>query len=349
MNKASRLNKKLALVLASLTLVVGTIPRFVWSLRPEHLFRADDWDWLGNSALLPLGAYVHLLPHQIYNDRAVGALLITTVFRLVGLDNVTFHGIWLAIHLLNCLLVMALGMRLFRSIPLAWVAAYAFGNWTASTGAVTWVAAVFDLVSCTFVLASILTFLSERAPVQMLSPIFYFLAMRTKESALLLPVLLLVHFLLSAPRDKFFRRLGWHFGLLGLFVAMHGYFYFFQYTRTTGPGDPYFLRFDLLTLAKGLSFYLRAMLYRVYPLPAALLAVGGALLLAGMIGRKGEAVVIGAAGFLLLLAPVLFLVNRRDALYLYAPSAFFAILWVGLARRAMDLVGWAVVRRSAAH
>jgi dolichyl-phosphate-mannose--protein O-mannosyl transferase len=68
-----------------------------------------------------------------------------------------------------------------------------------------------------------------------------------------------------------------------------------------------------------------------------------------MIGRKGEAVAIGAAGFLLLLAPVLFLVNRRDALYLYAPSAFFAILWVGLAQRAIELAGWAVARRSAAH
>ena len=95
------------LALAGVALVLVTYPRFAWSLSPEHFFRADDWDWLSNAALLRVPGYADLWPRWIYNDRPCGALLITAVYRLAGLDNVVFHGVWVAIHLLNTLLVFA--------------------------------------------------------------------------------------------------------------------------------------------------------------------------------------------------------------------------------------------------
>jgi hypothetical protein len=332
------------LALAGVALVLVTYPRFAWSLRPEHFFRADDWDWLSNAALLRVPDFASLWPRWIYNDRPTGALLITAVYRLAGLDNVVFHGVWVAIHLLNTLLVFAVGLRLFRSIPLAWVAACAFGNWTSSTEAVVWVAAVFDLLLGTFILASVLTFLSERTWVRALSLVFYFLALRTKEAALLLPVLLLIYVMLSVPRKNWlsecFRRLRWHFSLLGLFIASYGYFFVTQYSGRTQPDNPYFLKFDLLTFIRGLAFYLRSMLYRQGRIPVVVLAAGAALLIALLVARRGKAVVIGAAGFLLFLFPVIFLPNHRYAIYLYAPSAFFAISCVGLAREAAELIRW---------
>ena len=336
------------LALAAVALVLVTYPRFAWSLRPEHFFKADDWDWLSNAALLRVPGYASLWPRWIYNDRPAGALLITAVYRLAGLDNVVFHGVWVAIHLLNTLLVFAAGLRLFRSIPLAWVAACAFGNWSSSTEAVIWVAAVFDLLLGTFILASVLTFLSERTWVRALSPIFYFLAMRTKESALLLPVLLLIFVLLSVSRKSWlsecFHRLKWHFSLMGLFIASYGYFFATQYVGSTQPDHPYFLKFDLLTFIRGLAFYLRSMLYRQGRIPVLVLGVGAALLVALVVAKRGKPVVIGAAGFLLFLFPVIFLPNHRYGFYLYAPSAFFAISWVGLAREAAELIRWPRVR-----
>jgi hypothetical protein len=332
------------LALAGVALVLVTYPRFAWSLRPEHFFRADDWDWLANAALLRVPDFASLWPRWVYNDRPGGALLITAVYRLAGLDNVVFHGVWVAIHLLNTLLVFAAGLRLFRSIPLAWVAACAFGNWSSSTEAVVWVAAVFDLLLGTFILTSVLTFLSERTWVRALSPVFYFLAMRTKEAALLLPVVLLICVLLSVPRKNWllecFHRLKWHFCLLGLFTASYGYFFAIQHVGRTKPDDPYFLKFDLLTFIRGLGFYLRSMLYRQGRIPILALAAGAALLIALAIAKRGKTVVIGAAGFLLFLFPVIFLPNHRYGFYLYAPSAFFAISWVGLAREAAEFIRW---------
>jgi hypothetical protein len=332
------------LALAGVALVLVTYPHFAWSLSPEHFFRADDWDWLSNAALLRVPGYADLWPRWIYNDRPAGALLITAVYRLAGLDNVVFHGVWVAIHLLNTLLVFAAGLRLFRSIPLAWVAACAFGNWSSSTEAVVWVAAVFDLLLGTFILASVLTFLSEKNWVRALSPVFYFLAMRTKEAALLLPVLLLICVLLCVSRNNWlsecFHRLKWHFCLLGMFIARYGYFFATQYAARIPPDNPYFLKFDLLTFIRGLTFYLRSMLYRQGRIPVLVLAAGAALLIVLVVARRGKAVVIGAAGFVLFLFPVIFLPNHRYGFYLYAPSVFFAISWVGLAREAAELIRW---------
>jgi hypothetical protein len=334
--------------LAGVVLVAATWRTFAWSLSPEHFFLADDWGWLYRSAFLPLSQYVSLWPGAIYNDRPAGALLITAAYRLFGLDPVAFHRLWLALHLVNVLLVYALGVRLFRPAALAFAAAYAFGNWGASTAAPTWVASVFDLAATTFVLASILSFLSDRAIVRGLSPVFFFLAMRTKENTLLLPVFLLVLLLLRVPPDRWRaegrRRLRWHFLLLALLAATYGYFYLAGYSGRDVPHDPYHLRFDLFTLAAGGSYYFHAMLYRASRLPLPVLAAGAALLAALAARRKGQMVLAGAAGFVLFLLPVIFLVNHRDVLYLYLPAVFFAVALAGLAQAVSELLPWPRVR-----
>ena len=39
-----------------------------WSVRPEHFFFADDWDWLYRAVLFPLRDQLTLLPRFVMNE-----------------------------------------------------------------------------------------------------------------------------------------------------------------------------------------------------------------------------------------------------------------------------------------
>ncbi len=340
-------DRRWRLALAGVALVLATYPTFAWALRPEHFFIADDWGWLYRSVFGKPSEYASLWPRWVYNDRPVGSLFITTAYHLFGLDSAAFNRVWIGVHLLNTLLAFALGLRLLGSITVAMAAAYAFGNWGTSTAAPTWIASVFDLLLNTFVMASCLTYLSRRTWVRWLSPALYFLAVRTKETAILLPALLLLHMLLTTPRETWrretFARLGCHFGLLVAFAATYGYYLMVQPHGNLRPDEPYYLRFDLPTLAAGGSYYFHEMLYRLggppWPLVAAV-----AILVALAAARKGKMVFLGAAGFVLFLLPVVFLPNHRDVLYLYLPSVFFALAGAALAQLAGEYLRWPRLR-----
>jgi hypothetical protein len=113
------------------------------------------------------------------------------------------------------------------------------------------------------------------------------------------------------------------------------------------PDEPYFLRFDLFTFASGGSYYFHEMLYRLGRPPLPLFAA--AVLLAALaVARRGKMVLLGAAGFLLFLLPVIFLPNHRDVLYLYVPSVFFALAGAGAARTACEFLRRPRLRNPAA-
>jgi hypothetical protein len=345
------LDRHWRLALAGLALVLATYPTFAWALRPEHFFIADDWGWLYRSAFQRPSEYASFWPQWVYNDRPVGSLFITAVYRLFGLDNVAFNRVWIGLHLLNTLLVFALGLRLLGSVTVAMAAAYAFGNWGTSTAAPTWVASIFDLLGNTLILASFLTYLSDRRPVRWMSPVFYFLAVRTKETAILLPALLLLHLLLTTPREKWRRdvvaRLGCHFGVLAALTTTYGYLFLTQSHGRLRPDEAYYLRFDLFTFASGGSYYFHEMLYRLGRPPLPILAAA-VLLVVLVVARRGNVVLLGAAGFLLFLLPVIFLPNHRDVLYLYVPSVFFALAGAGAARTACEFLRRPRLRNPAA-
>jgi hypothetical protein len=86
-----------------------------WSVRPEHYFFADDWDWLYRAALFPWKGQFSLLPQYVPNDRPMGALVFRVLYRAFGLNPVPFHWFCVLLHLTNVMLVAALGQRLMRS------------------------------------------------------------------------------------------------------------------------------------------------------------------------------------------------------------------------------------------
>jgi hypothetical protein len=310
----------------------------VWSVRPEHFFFADDWDWLYRAALLPLREQFTLLPHYAYNDRPVGALVFRALYGVFGLNPVWFHWSMLALHLLNTTLVLVLGRRLLRSWWVAAGTALVYGGWSAGIEAASWMAAIFDVFTNTLVLLTILTFSSRRWPTRLTSVVFFYLALRTKESAIVTPAVLLAIVMVSHPRKEWMaearRVLIPHLGLAAVFLAV----YFPLLAAHQGVGEansPYRMEFTVRAFLEGLYDYTALLLYgRPWPAGRLIRWAATALLLGSGVATRSRATLVGVTGFVVFLLPVLFLPHQRQALYLYIPAVFFALALGGGAESA---------------
>jgi hypothetical protein len=303
-----------------------------WSVRPEHFFFADDWDWLYR-ATQPLRGQFTLLPAYAYNDRPLGAMAYRLLYVMFGLNPVPFHRTLLALHLVNTTLVLILARRLLQSWWLAAATALAYGGWSAANEAVSWMGEIFEVLACTLVLLTMLTFSSRRWPVRALSVVCFYLALRTRESPIVTPAVLLVIVLVFFPRNQWFaeaHRTLWPHAVLALvFVAMYvpllG-----QHQEKVQAGNPYHMEFTPRVFFDGLYYYVSTMFYgRPWPVGRLIRwAAVTALVCAGLM-RQSRATLVGLAGFVLYLAPVVFLPHQRQALYLYIPAVFFALAIAG--------------------
>jgi hypothetical protein len=300
-----------------------------WAVRPAHFFFADDWDWLFRAALLPRGDQFTLLPRYAYNDRPVGALVFRVLYAAFGINSVPFHWTLLLLHLVNTTLVLILAGRLLRSRWLAMMTALAYGGWSAAIEAASWMAAIFDGLANTLVLLTILTFSSRRWAVRAASVVLFYLAVRTKETAIVTPVLLVVVVFMCHPRKEWTRELArtlWpHLALLLLFAAVYLPLVS-QHQGAEAAASPYRMTFTAQAFFQGVYEYTSMMLYG-RPWPAGRLIRWACILALFAVGiaRGSRATVVGLSGFLIFLLPVVFLPHQRQALYLYIPAVFFVL------------------------
>lgn len=334
---SSRTPSEGALLYYLLPLLAITAYVVGWSLNPDNYFYADDWAHLNNAAFQPIVFWTKVFPVQVYNDRPIGSLLIRGLYHLIGLNHVAYHAIFVALHLLNVALGFLIARRLLRSNRMAFCAALLFGCWSSSIDAVTWVAAVFDLVCCTLVLAAILTHLARKSP--WLVAALLAVAIRSKEIAIVLPALLLADEALVSLR---FNRARWidvarryapMLAVSGIFAAC----YLRLYLGAPVPeSHPYHLTLGPGTFFQGMNFYLGALTN----FPAAGAAMAAVFLAALLVftALRWRAESFGWLGFTLFLLPVLFLASHRAPLYLYLPALFFWIGLMGLAHRALESI-----------
>jgi hypothetical protein len=300
-----------------------------WSVRPDHFFFADDWDWLYRAVLFPLRDQFTLLPRFVMNDRPVGALAFRVLYRAFGLNPVPFHWFCLVLHLVNMTLLLMLARRLMRWWWAAAATALAYGTWSAAIEGATWMADIFDVLGNTLVLSILLTFSSRRWPVRAASVVLFYFALRTKETAIVLPGLLLVVVLVSYPRSEWWKeawRTLWPYALLGaVFVAVYVPL-LAEHQRVEDVSNPYRMEFSLRVFAEGLFYYVSRMFYGG-PWPVGRFirwTLGLGALGVGVIWRS-RATLVGLAGFVIFLGPIIFMAHQRQALYLYIPAAFFVL------------------------
>lgn len=316
-------------------------------------FVADDWDWLYSGQFSSYRDLAVLWPRAVYNDRPVGALVIKFMYQLFGLRSEAFYLFQLGIHVFNCLLLFWIAKR-YISVSGAFLAAVLAGTWVIANDAVIWTAAIFDLFGATLCLLSIYLWQigrrNQNTWIVILGAIIYFLAIRTKEFAITLPLLIFaMAILLESESWKSALKRIWPYclvmGALGLW-----YLQLLLNSPLIGGNDAYGLH--IASIWDNLRYYLDTLFYENLWDPSrtvwskvhlAIVLIAIACLFWGLWTSTNyrKVFLVAMLGFLLMLGPTLLLKNHLGELYLYAPH-FFLALAIGGLFSAAPILRWPV-------
>ena len=264
-----------------------------------------------------------------------------------GLHPLPYHAFQMALHLGSTALVYAIGRTLLRSWPAAFAAALLFGVSPVGFTPLHWTSGIVELLVTFFSLAAFLTWLRARERGSMAlaaaSGVLVLAALLSKESAILLPgVLLVTHWRLGdrAPARLLVPPLAaaalYAIGFVVTLRLVH-YIGSEAYSMTAAPA---FVALNALTYLGWL------VLPRAVPdaiasmqtgmaVPGAVVALALALALHTQRRHARHPEEIGAAWFLLLLSPGVPLRHHTYLYYLYSARPGLAWGLAGAGRRAV--------------
>lgn len=294
--------------------------------------------------------------------RPIGYISLALSSMWAGANPVAWHATALALHVANVVLVFMLATRLCASRLAAFFAAALFAIHGTRPEAAAWIAGRFDLTATFFMLAGLLLFLrsyGEPSTVgyiyELASLMCMVLAILSKESAFIFPVLLVVF--LIAKRDLSRSQIS---GLVPFFMTAAALFVY-RWRLFGGIGgyrDPHTGQLQALTFGvatlKALALRLWTALYfpinwRTEPgvwLAALMLAYMGALVWLA-ISRPNRAMVTLGLGFTIVSAipPIHLLVigaEMGNSRLLYLPSVGFCIMLAVAADALRGRVRWLI-------
>jgi len=256
-----------------------------------------------------------------------------------------FHLISILLHILNVFCVYLLIQRLLQDEKISFLGALLFASHPLHTEAVSYLPSRGDLFATFFCLISFLGFLSSKKKFKVLAPLSFLLALLSKETAIVFPMLLFVF-----ERCHPIKRKHWllqhtvYWALLLGYLALRFFFFPFRLhpALLMDPG----LLLRILSFGKLILSYLSLLLFpyplhleRTAPFQTALwdfgtllfILVGGLLIgLGRLLWRKNRFLFFGLAWFLINLLPVSNVIPVYPTMaehYLYLPSiGFFLIL-----------------------
>jgi hypothetical protein len=289
-------------------------------------FGDDEFDNLAlTRAIGPGDSIAGLLSPRYYenNFRPVGHLFYRALAAAAGLSYPPYIGAMHLLHLVNVALLWLILRRLsllYRSSAAAMV----FFAFHMAVFDIYWRPMyVYDLLCGTFCRLALLFWLDDRWILSLLS---FWLAYRSKEIAVMLPVALAAYELLLGKRRwlrlaPFFAIAIW-FGLQGLFVATH-------------IKSAYTMHYQQADLAKSALFYSS----RVFLAPpvAALVLLLVPVLIAVL--TRDRIMWFGLIAFAALLTPMLLLSERLSGAYLYVPLIGLTIAIGAFAARPRAALG----------
>ena len=303
-----------------------------WALRPGLFLWADE---LGNLPWLmetPYRAILHVLPQYGYNDRPTGQALERALYELFGFDYRRQVACFLSIHFANCALVFLLLRRLNVSLPVSLAATAFFGSLSTTAQAATYIGASFDVLCTFFLLGSILTALAKKWWWWYSSAFLFLLALRSKEFAIVTPVLLTVLLVGYESGSRWRgmaatlgRRLWLHYLILLIFGLR--YLSFLSAMRASLPKQsPYYMNATLGTVASSLCYYTALIFTLEYSgVAVSVLGIGLLVILAYAIWRRHKGVIFAVVAYALTLLPVAMLPNIRAPIYAYGPQIFLIL------------------------
>ncbi|MEO7142247.1 MAG: hypothetical protein ABI165_01960, partial [Bryobacteraceae bacterium] len=278
-------------------------------------FSGDDLDTLAWTHDSDAGDFVRglLLPKfYAHNFRPAGHLFYFLMVRAAGLRFPPYVAVIQALHLLNIVLLWLLARKLGLSIPAAFAAALFFGFHMAVFDVYWKPMYVFDLLCGFFCLLSLLAFANQRI---VLSFVCFWLAYKSKEVAILLPVVL-------AAWEWWFGARRWK--RLIPFVPVSLFFGVSALLVNRSHDNDYTLRFSPEAIWTCVKFYFS----KLFLIPYAGLAI---LPLPFLV--RDRVVRFGVTAFLAFLAPMLFLPGRLFGAYLCVPLIGAALALGAVAAR----------------
>ncbi len=321
-----RLNRAARLWLLAFALMVVAL--FLIANRGAYrsFFSDDDFDNLSQGRDAPLLYYGKMVLSPKFggdtNFRPVAALYYWAMPRVFQLHFGPYIGAIHVLHLLNVLLMWLVARSLRVSRMGACAAALLF-SFHMGVFSVYWAPMyVFDLLCGTFVLFALLAYLHQKI---FLSVICFWLALKSKEVAILLPVALAAYeFWLGGKRWKRlipFFTITAVIGLEALVFNAH-------------RDNDYSLRFTPHALWTTVQFY--APRITLLPLTLALIAIAAVIALPFV--TKNRVVLMGIMTFLAMLSPSLLLPGRLFGAYLYV-----SLIGLAIAISAVERPAWLAI------
>lgn len=287
----------------------------------DGYFQDDDLDNLKWAPSRPAQTFITGLlepKFEVDNFRPVGHLYFALMGNRFGLDFPPYITPVFAFHLLNALLLYLLMRRLDIGQWSA-LAAAAFFTLSATAFDAYWKPMyIFDLLCTTFSLTSILLYSYRR---WVLSFVAFWLAYKSKELAVMLPLVLVGYeywfgkrkFLVLIP----FLLAALNFGIQGIVF-------------NPNKNNAYSLRFTFDALRHTTPFYAKRFL--LFPLSG--------LLLFALVFVRDRRIWFGLAAMTLLMVPLMFLPGRLFEAYAYLPLACAAIVIGAAASRWNPAWAW---------
>lgn len=278
----------------------------------QGYFGDDEFDNLAlTRAIGPGDAIAGLLSARYYqnNFRPIGHLYYRALAATAGLRYPPYIAVLHVLHFVNIVLLWMILRRL--ALPFwASAAGLVFFAFHMAVFDIYWRPEyVYDLLCGTFCLLALLFWLGDR---WVLSLVSFWLAYRSKEIAVMLPVVIAAYELLLGKRRwlrlaPFFAISIW-FGAQGFFLATH-------------LASAYSMHYHPADLAKSLLFYASRLF--LAPPGAALILLAAPIVVA--LVTRDRMLGWGLIGFAALLTPMLLLSERLIGAYLYVPLIGLAI------------------------
>jgi hypothetical protein len=167
-------------------------------------------------------------------------------------------------------------------------------------------------------LSSTLAFLSKKRGTAALSALLFFLALRTKEFAIVLPVLLLA----IAYYEKTLRRLWIHLSIWAVFLIQYALL-IRRMIPSIPAGNPYTIRADPRTILTSFLYFTSLIFHEeAHPRRAAVILLLVVAMAVYAIYRRRGWILWTVAAYALTLLPVTIIPGNRAQFYVYAPAMF---------------------------
>lgn len=331
-----------------LLLFTGILFSVSWILTTDNGFLFDDYS---NILMAKNQSYAEIFtffPVQRYNDRCLAVMFVKLLYDIFGLNIQAYHFAFVGIHYVNVIIVY----KILREYVLkegpskeysAIIGAGIFGIYPISLMAVSWVSAEYEMVCSFFYVLCMYFYLKYKHNDKYnnfygaLCILCFYCALRSKEMAIVLPVLGILYELKESIENKKIKFSNVLKIALVIMLIFAGILFSKKEVSDLPTDSPYYQDYSLGAMITSAIRYLflyfdlenSAFAYdgvNIWGCMGAVLVV--LLVVYGivvLVRYKQMGVICGILMIGVSLAPVLQLVNMQHRLYLYIPSIFIGI------------------------